>query len=158
MPRNREQRWAAGMKACGWAVLLGSAISCTKSAPATPVSALASTPEATSGRSEGQTAYDSGIYGSMVAAWGNPPAQPPTYQCVKVFDAAGRKLVATGTCSGTWGQFRVALPPGRYIIEKGGSWTAVAGAVKFVPQRTTITVGTAQWVNLAPRPLPGPVP
>jgi hypothetical protein len=28
----------------------------------------------------------------MVAGWGNPPANPPTYECVKVLDATGHVL------------------------------------------------------------------
>ncbi|HEV3109711.1 MAG TPA: hypothetical protein VGY99_04375 [Candidatus Binataceae bacterium] len=90
-------------------------------------------------------AANSGIYGAMVAAWGNAPANPPTYECVRIFDAGGQKLVATGTCSGTWAQFRVPLVPGRYVVEKRGT-------------RSVIDVGPGQWVNLAPRQLPGPVP
>ena len=93
----------------------------------------------------GQAEPGSGVRGAMVAAWGNAPANPPTYQCVKVFDASGQKLVATGTCSGTWASFRVPLPPGRYVVDKEG-------------ERTTVDVGAGQWVNLSPKPLPGPVP
>ena len=36
----------------------------------------------------------------MISALGNPPANPPTYQCVKVFDATGKVMVAEGTRSG----------------------------------------------------------
>jgi hypothetical protein len=87
----------------------------------------------------------SGIRGAMVAAWGNAPADPPTYECVKIFDALSQKLVATGTCSGIWGQFSVALPPGRYIVEKQGARTAVA-------------VAPGQWADLSPQQPPVPIP
>jgi hypothetical protein len=39
----------------------------------------------------------------------------------------------------------VPLVPGRYVVEKRGT-------------RSVIDVGPGQWVNLAPRQLPGPVP
>lgn len=87
----------------------------------------------------------SGIRGAMVAAWGNAPANPPTYECVKIFDAAGQKLIATGTCSGIWAEFSIPLPPGRYIVDKQGT-------------RTTVNVAPGQWVNLSPREPPIPVP
>lgn len=66
-----------------------------------------------SAASDTPSGADSGIYGQMVAAWSNPPANPPTYECIKVLDATGQTVVAAGTCSGIWGQFRVPLPPGR---------------------------------------------
>ena len=93
-----------------------------------------------------QTAMQvSGIRGAMVAAWGNAPANPPTYQCVKIFDASGQKLVATGTCSGIWGQFSVALPPGRYIVDKQG-------------ERIAVDVAPGQWADLSPKQPPVPIP
>ena len=101
---------------------------------------------------------NSGIYGTMVTAWGNPPANPPTYKCVKVLDANGQRLVAEGTCSGMWGKFRVALPPGVYILEAGGSWEASTGGVHFVPNRRRVEVSSGQWVQIAPPTPPGPVP
>ena len=63
---------------------------------------------------------DSGIYGHMVTAWGNPPAEPPTYECVRVLDPTRQRVVAKGTCSGLWGEFRIPLEPGQYIVEAGG--------------------------------------
>jgi hypothetical protein len=98
-----------------------------------------------SAQGDNPAAPDSGITGSMVAAWGNAPANPPTYECLKVFDASGQKLIATATCSGIWGQFRVALPPGRYVVEKGG-------------RRKTVDVSPGQWVTMLPPSPPGPVP
>ncbi len=127
-------------------------------APLTAAATEASPRVAAAAPEASPAAANSGIYGAMVAAWGNAPAKPPTYVCVRIFDAGGQKLVATGTCSGIWGQFRVPLAPGHYIVEKGRTHTVVQGVSKFVPQRTTVDVGPGQWVNLAPRPLPGPVP
>ncbi len=101
---------------------------------------------------------DSGIYGQMVAAWGNPPANPPTYECVKILDSTGQNVVAKGTCSGIWGQFRVPLPPGKYVIEAGGSWETVNGTVRFRPNRREIQVKPGEWVKIAPPAPPGPVP
>jgi hypothetical protein len=100
----------------------------------------------------------SGIYGYTVAAWGNPPANPPTTQCLKVFDLSGTNLIATGACSGVWGNFRVPLAPGRYVVETGGSWQPKNGAVTFVPDRKAVKVGVGQWVKLAPPSPPDPVP
>jgi hypothetical protein len=56
----------------------------------------------------------------MISASGNPPANPPTYQCVKVFDATGKVMVAEGTRSGIYGEFRVSQPAGTYLVEAGG--------------------------------------
>lgn len=100
----------------------------------------------------------SGIYGHTVAAWGNPPANPPSTQCLKVFDSSATRLIATATCSGAWGDFRVPLAPGQYVVEVGGSWQSKNGAVSFVPNRKTVEVGAGQWVELAPPSPPGPVP
>jgi hypothetical protein len=95
--------------------------------------------------SKESAAQRSGIRGAMVAAWGNAPANPPTYECVKIFDAAGQKLIATGICSGILGQFQVALPPGRYVVEKQR-------------ERTTVEVAAGQWVDLSPREPTVPIP
>jgi hypothetical protein len=108
--------------------------------------------------SEGVATPGSGIYGSTVAAWGNPPANPPSTQCLKVFDSSATDLITTGACSGAWGNFRVPLAPGRYVIEIGGSWQSKNGAVAFVPNRKTVEVGAAQWVKLTPPLPPAPVP
>ncbi len=101
---------------------------------------------------------DSGIYGWMVSALGNAPAHAPTYQCVKILDSIGQNVVAKGTCSGIWGQFRIPLPPGRYIMESGGSWETVNGAVRFRPNRREVVIKPGEWVKIAPPKLPGPVP
>jgi len=101
---------------------------------------------------------DSGIYGSVVAAWGNAPTNPPTYECVKVLDREGKKLIAQGTCTGLWGQFRVPLPPGQYVAEIGGRWETVKGAVRFLPNRRQVEVRRGQWIRIAPPSPPGPVP
>ena len=74
---------------------------------------------------------DSGIYGHMIAAWGNPPAQPPTYECVRVIDMVQQIVVAKGICSGLRGEFRVPLEPGKYIVEAGGRWETAAGAFRY---------------------------
>jgi hypothetical protein len=89
----------------------------------------------------------------MVAAWGNAPAHPRSYPCVRIFDAAGRRLIATGVCSGTFAQFRIPLPPGRYLVDR----SLLAGPGPQ-PGSFTVEVAPRQWVNLAPSPLPGPVP
>lgn len=107
---------------------------------------------------EGAVTAGSGIYGYTVAAWGNPPTNPPTTQCLKVFDSSATNLIATGACSGMDGNFRVPLAPGRYVVETGGSWQSKNGAVTFVPDRKTVEVGAGQWVKLTPPSPPGPVP
>jgi hypothetical protein len=101
---------------------------------------------------------DSGIYGHMVIAWGNPPAQPPTYACVRVLDSTGQIVIAQGTCSGLWGEFRVPLEPGQYIVEAGGSWETTKGAVRFVPHRRTVDIKAGEWLEIAPPTPPPPVP
>jgi len=139
-------------------VLLGLLIGCTGSCqatrPVTTETTLAEDPTATAT----VPGADSGIYGSMVSAWGNPPANPPTYECVKIFDSTGQNVVAKGTCSGVWGQFRVPLPPGRYVMESGGSWETVNGAVRFRPNRREIEVKPGEWGKIAPPSPPGPMP
>jgi len=94
----------------------------------------------------------------MVAGWGNPPAQPPTYECVRVLDPTGRIEVARGTCSGLWGEFRVPLEPGHYIVEAGGRWETAHGAVRFVPHHRTVEIKAGEWIEIAPPTLPAPVP
>jgi len=107
---------------------------------------------------EGVATPGSGIYGYATAAWGNPPANPPSTRCLKVLDSSATKLIATGTCSGIRGDFRVPLAPGRYVVEIGGSWQPKNGAVTFVPNRKTVEVGAGQWAKLAPPSPPGPAP
>jgi hypothetical protein len=142
-----------------WCRLLGAAfalnIGCVRQA-AEP-SALQRQQRATSAP-EGAIATGSGIYGYTVAAWGNAPANPPTTQCLKVFDSSATNLITTGACSGASGNFRVPLAPGRYVVEVGGSWQPKNGAVTFVPNRKTVEVSAGQWVKLAPPAPPGPVP
>ncbi len=94
----------------------------------------------------------------MVAAWGNAPANPPTYECIRIFDAAGRRLIATGVCSGTFAQFRIPLPPGRYLVDRSLLKSPPGTLAKPHAGSFTIEVGPGQWVKLAPKPLPGPVP
>src|SRR5262249_41083237 len=101
---------------------------------------------------------NSGIYGHMVAAWGNPPAQPPTYECVRVLDTTGQIVVAKGTCSGLWGECGVRSEPGQYIVEAGRRWEAVHGAVRFVPHQRTVEIKAGEWVEMAPPSPPAPVP
>jgi hypothetical protein len=100
----------------------------------------------------------SGIRGSTVSAWGNPPANPPTYHCVRVFDGTGKVLVADGTCSGTYGEFRVPLPAGTYIVEAGGRWDTSSGKPVLRPERKTVEVRNGEWVDIIPHRLNGPVP
>ena len=146
---------------CRWVglILLPIVLSCTDQQPPQLAGGGANagkedTPYATATSS----AADSGVYGQMVAAWGNPPANPSTYECVKVLDANGQGVVAKGTCSGTWGQFRVPLPPGRFIMEAGGRWETVNGAVHFRANRREIEVKPGEWVKIAPLTPPGPMP
>jgi hypothetical protein len=112
--------------------------------------------EAGAGQAAGAT--DSGIRGAMVSAWGNPPAHLPTYRCVKVFDATGKMLVAEGTCSGTYGEFRIPLPAGTYIVEAGGRWDNSSGKPVLIPERRTVEIRSGQWIEIAPRGPSGPVP
>ena len=139
---------------------LGWAFDCTRcwepvtagdSASAVPTSTVMQTGSSSS-------RLDSGIYGHMVAAWGNPPAEPPTYECVRVLDPIGQIVVAKGTCSGLWGEFRVPLEPGQYIVEAGGRWETVHGAVRFVPHHRTVEIKAGEWVEMAPPTPPAPVP
>jgi hypothetical protein len=94
----------------------------------------------------------------MIAAWGNPPAQPPTYECVRVLDTVQHIVVAKGICSGPRGEFRVPLEPGNYVVEAGGRWETVDGIVRFVPHHRTVEIKPGGWVEIAPPTLPAPVP
>ena len=138
----------------GWAVVctgFGEPVTAGASASAVPTSTATQTDSSSSHP-------NSGIYGHMVAAWGNPPAQPPTYECVRVLDTTGQIVVAKGTCSGLWGEFRVPLEPGQYIVEAGGRWETVHGAVRFVPHQRTVEIKAGEWVEMAPPSPPAPVP
>jgi hypothetical protein len=126
---------AAGVVALAIALALGCG-SRMKSAEAVDGSVPTAAPE------------DSGIHGSIVSAWGNPPANPPTSQCVKVFDATGKILVANVTCSGLYGEFRASLRPGTYVVEAGGSWDNSNGTVRFKPNRQTVEIRKGQWVEI----------
>jgi len=101
---------------------------------------------------------DSGIYGAMVAAWGNAPSNPPTYECVRVFDSTGQRLITTGVCSGTYAQFRVSLAPGHYLVDKSFSRGLPSVPLKAPPSAIAVDVAPGQWVDLPPKALPGPVP
>ena len=101
---------------------------------------------------------DSGIYGHMIAAWGNPPAQPPTYECVRVIDTVRQIVVAKGICSGLRGEFHVPLEPGKYMVEAGGKWETTAGVMRFVPHHQTVEIKAGEWVEIAPPTPPAPVP
>ncbi len=94
----------------------------------------------------------------MTSALGNPPANPPTYQCVKVFDATGKVLIAEGTCSGIYGEFRVPLPAGTYLVEAGGRWENSTGQSLLKPERRTVKIRKGQWVEIGPYGASGPVP
>ncbi len=100
-----------------------------------------------------------GIFGHLVGAWGNPPANMPATKCVKVFDASGTNLVTEGTCTGMWRNFRVPLEPGPYVVEFGGHWErAPDGSTRFVPERRTVQIQSGQWMDISPPGPPGPVP
>jgi hypothetical protein len=103
-------------------------------------------------------APDCGISGAMVAAWGNAPANPPTYQCVKIFDSSGRHLIATGVCSGVFASFRVPLSPGRYLVDYGPTKSAPGMPVTAQRGSFAVVVNPGQWVKLKPKSPPGPVP
>ncbi len=111
-----------------------------------------------SGAGGSKGAADSGIYGAMVAAWGNAPANPPTYECVKIFDSSGERLIATGICSGTFAQFRIPLPPGRYLVDRSLLKPPPGAPLKAQPGSQTVDVAPGQWVNLSPKQPPGPIP
>ncbi len=78
---------------------------------------------------------NSGIYGTVAAAGGAPPGHsaPVRGKCVELLNAKTRRQVATATCDDRGG-FRVALPPGRYIVEAAG-------------QKAEITVRPGEWVR-----------
>ncbi len=101
---------------------------------------------------------NSGIYGHMIAVWGNPPTQPPTYECVRVLDTVRQSVVAKATCSGRRGEFRVPLEPGNYIVEAGGRWETADGLIRFVPHHRTVEIKAGEWVEIAPPTPPVPVP
>jgi hypothetical protein len=137
--------WAVDCTRCGETVTAGDSANAVPTPTAMQMGSFSSHP-------------NSGIYGHMVAAWGNPPAQPPTYECVRVLDTTGHIVVAKGACSGLWGEFRVPLEPGQYIVEAGGRWETAHGAVRFVPHHRTVEIKAGEWVEIAPPTPPAPVP
>lgn len=101
----------------------------------------------------------SGIFGAATSAFGNAPVEsPPPTECVKVFDAAGKKVVARGLCTGTYGSFRVPLPPGKYIVEFGGGWHTENGVSVFRPYRQVIVVKEGSWLSFMPNGPSAPLP
>jgi hypothetical protein len=116
------------------------------------------------GASEPQTspgqapATGAGVYGSMVSARGNLPANPAPYECVKVLDGGGTKLIAKGECTGPWASFKVPLPPGDYMVEAGGKYVTAKGKVRFLPNRYTVVVKPGQWIKISQPPPKQPVP
>lgn len=124
-----------------------------------PAASLAGDSTSTlSGPGASQSGADSGIYGAMVAAWGNAPSNPPTYECVKIFDSSGERLIATGVCSGTFAQFRIPLPPGRYLVDRSLIKTPPGAQPKAQPGSQSVAVAPGQWVNLSPKAPPRPIP
>jgi hypothetical protein len=93
----------------------------------------------------------------MRSAMGNAPSDPPTYECVKVFDRSGERLIAKGECSGTFAAFKVSLPAGTYLVEAGGSWKTVDGKVRFQPDRKPVQIKDGEWIEMGAPKLPGPV-
>jgi hypothetical protein len=89
-----------------------------------------------------------GISGHLVAALGNAPAIPPTFECAKIYDERGQKLIASATCSGIFAQFKVPLASGRYLVEFKG----------MEPNRRIVSVSEGKWTELGPNPPRGPVP
>lgn len=136
------------------------AVGCIRSGEPTAAGENASTVPSPTVMQTGQSSShpDSGIYGHMIAAWGNPPAQPPTYECVRVIDTVRQIVVAKGICSGRWGEFRVPLEPGKYIVEAGGRWETTAGVMRFVPHHQTVEIKAGEWLEIAPPAPAAPVP
>jgi hypothetical protein len=135
------------------------AVSYNPSAPLSADSPEAAAPASSLASAGGsQNAPGSGICGVMVAAWGNAPANPPTYECVKIFDSTGQRLIATGVCSGMYGQFRIPLPPGRYLVDHSLVKSQPGVPLKAQPGSFAVDVSPGQWVNLAPKAPPGPIP
>src|SRR5262249_58226125 len=138
----------------GWTIVctsFGELVTAGASASAVPTSTATQTDSSSSHP-------NSGIYGHMIAAWGNPPAQPPTYECVSVIDTVRQIAVAKGICSGRWGEFRVPLEPGKYIVEAGGRWETTAGVMRFVPHHQTVEIKAGEWLEIAPPAPAAPVP
>ncbi|MGH7905836.1 MAG: hypothetical protein ACREP6_04335 [Candidatus Binataceae bacterium] len=95
-------------------------------------------------------ASGSGIYGTIVADWGNKPAHAPSFECVTVLDAGGRHVVAHGVCSDEWERFKVPLSPGKYIVEVGGHWEGKGANAHYVSNQKTIEVKPGKWVKIKP--------
>jgi hypothetical protein len=103
-------------------------------------------------------AADCGIYGAMAAAWGNAPANPQTYECVRIFDSTGRYLIATGVCSGLYAEFRMPLPPGRYIVDRSMMKPPPGEPPKPHARSFAVEVRPGQWVSVTPQRRLLPVP
>ena len=88
-----------------------------------------------------------GISGHMAAAMGNAAANPRSYQCARIFNVTGKTLLATPTCSGTFGQFRVPLERGTYLVEFDG----------MTPHRQMIEVKKGRFTELGPKAPPAPM-
>ena len=87
-------------------------------------------------------AADSGIFGTLISAYGNPPAVgPKSSDCLTVYDSARTKVVAKGVCGGIYQAFRVPLPPGRYLVEFKAPGAA--------PLRRKVVIEKGKWVDFS---------
>ncbi len=79
-----------------------------------------------------RTGPDSGIYGLAGGGGGAPPGTSVVirHECVKVIDPATHQTVATASCKD--GHFRIALPPGRYLVVGPG-------------RQANVEVGPGEW-------------
>lgn len=154
--RRLHGRSPADTRFCASALILMVVIGCrgsvTKAGTQESPRPHTAVPQDQAPRTEG-----SGIYGWRISAWGNPPAESPTYACLKVLDSMHR-VVATGSCSGIWQRFRVPLPPGHYILEMGGTLRQTDSSIRFVPHRQEFDIKPGEWLKIAPPAPNGPVP
>ncbi len=82
---------------------------------------------------------ESGIYGKAGMRGEMGGFRGIEGDCVWVLDAATQAQVATGTCTG--GHFRVALPPGRYLVKgPGGLHTVKVPTKAFTYLSSVITI------------------
>ncbi len=98
-------------------------------------SAACSQGSASPGDNASPSDQSSGIYGIVGAGGGAPPGVSVAVrgECVRIFDPTSQAQIATGTCD-EHGNFRVALPPGRYIVSSMG-------------QRRQVELRPGQWVS-----------
>jgi hypothetical protein len=61
---------------------------------------------------------ESGVYGFSGAIKGGSALSGVIGECIWIYDADNKKLVATGDCD--QGNFRVALKPGEYVVRGPG--------------------------------------